>query len=214
MLYSSSILYNLAINPVMVYTGFYIGSDHIISAAPNHIWMGVAVASGVALMGMVMMGCTMNATHRHTFYKHKSMAHLIDETWDTREKVRIKTTIHEGSDPSRARLLSVHPSYWVSVDKLRPWLNNWDTWEAEKPEWFTMKSLGFQRQVMRYAPAEALPRTVLLKILVEAKDNGSTRRVTPETTTEQLVSKVKKYRGRKWQRRRGADSGSAKVGPK
>jgi hypothetical protein len=91
-----------------------------------------------------------------------------------------------GLDPSRADLVGFTPDYWVSTDKLRDWLVDWDTWEDDKPAWFTMKELDFQNWVMTHAPPEALPRTPLLKILAKAKDSdqGNSVRPAPEADTD------------------------------
>ena len=100
-----------------------------------------------------------------------------------------------GLDPSRAAITSLNYEYWVSTDKLHDWLADWDTWEADKPAWFTMKELDFQNIVMKHAPAEALPRTPLVRILAKAKDDeGNSLQVAPEANIDQLVAMVKKHR--------------------
>jgi len=193
--YSASIIYNLTINPVMVYSGFYLGGSRVV-ADTQHAWMGLAIGSGVAVLGMAMMGCAMNATHRHTFYKPRPLCTLLDTLWEERELTYMSDeTMAVGVDPSRADLIGHTSDYWVSIDKLRAWLANWDVWEADQPAWFTMKGLDFQNQVVQYAPVEALPRTALFKILTNAEDSeGNRLRMAPETATDVLVAKVQAYR--------------------
>eukprot|EP00618_Florenciella_parvula_P016977 CAMPEP_0119473200 /NCGR_PEP_ID=MMETSP1344-20130328/4942_1 /TAXON_ID=236787 /ORGANISM="Florenciella parvula, Strain CCMP2471" /LENGTH=2127 /DNA_ID=CAMNT_0007506261 /DNA_START=134 /DNA_END=6517 /DNA_ORIENTATION=- len=193
--YSASIIYNLAINPAMVYSGFYLGGNRVVLDT-QHVWMSLAIGSGVAVLGMVMMGGVMNAAHRQTFYKPRSLRTLIDTLWEERKLTYMgDETMAVGLDPSRANLIAGFTSdYWVSVNKLRAWLANWDAWEADQPVWFTMKKLDFQNTVVQYAPAEALPRTLLLKILAKAKDSEGNERAAPDATTDLLVAKVEAYR--------------------
>ena len=80
--YAVSIVYNLAINPVMVYTGLYLGGGQSLST--QYVWAGLAIASGVAVLGMVVMGCAMNDTRRHTFYKPLSFRTLVNKLWEER----------------------------------------------------------------------------------------------------------------------------------
>ena len=77
--YSIGVVYNLAINPVMVYTGLYLAHDVV--AAPQHVWAGLGVASGVAVLGIAVMGCAMNSSHRKTFFKPLSYRELNDKLW-------------------------------------------------------------------------------------------------------------------------------------
>ena len=79
--YSISVVYNLAINPVMVYTGFYLGAENVVAAAPQHVWAGLAVTSGTAVLGMVVMGCAMEPAYRQSFYQPRSFRKLIDKLW-------------------------------------------------------------------------------------------------------------------------------------
>ena len=79
--YGIGVVYNLAINPVMVYTGFYLGADDVVAAAPQHVWAGLAIASGVAVLGMAVMGCAMEPAYRQTFYKPLSLHKLLDKLW-------------------------------------------------------------------------------------------------------------------------------------
>ena len=65
----------------MVYTGLYLGGGDVIAAAPQHVWAGLAVASGVAVVGITIMGCTMNPSHRHTFYRPCSLRKLLGKLW-------------------------------------------------------------------------------------------------------------------------------------
>ena len=104
-------------------------------------------------------------------------------------------TMATGYDASRADITSFAPDYWVSTDKLRDWLTDWDTWEADKPAWFTMKELDFQNNVIKNAPAEALPRTPLLKVLAKSKDSeGKPLQIAPEADLASLVAAVKQHR--------------------
>ena len=66
-------------------------------------------------------------------------------------------SVQVGHDPSRKDLLGYTTDYWVSTDKLRTWLADWDAWEAAKPAWFLMKNRAFEKRMMKYAPTEALP---------------------------------------------------------
>jgi hypothetical protein len=193
--YSTGVVYNLAINPAMTYTGFYLGGNRVV-AAPQLAWMGLAIGSSVAILGMVMMGCAMNATHRHTFYKPCSLRALVDTLWEERNLTNMPDeTMAAGLDPSRAEIIGFTPDYWVSTDKLRVWLLNWDAWEASKPEWFTAFGLTFQRRIVMHAPADALPRTVLLKILTKAAEQrGEQLQVDPEADTDYLVAEVQQVR--------------------
>ena len=79
--YSISVVYNLAINPVMVCTGFYLGADNVVAAAPQQVWAGLAIASGVAVLGMAVMGCAMEPAYRQTFYKSLSFRKVLDKLW-------------------------------------------------------------------------------------------------------------------------------------
>ena len=65
----------------MVYTGFYLGADDVVAAAPQHVWAGLAVASGVAVLGMAVMGCVMESEYRQTFYKPLSFRKMVDKLW-------------------------------------------------------------------------------------------------------------------------------------
>lgn len=87
------------------------------------------------------------------------------------------------------------PKFWVSTEKIRAWLTGWDDWEAEQPRWFADGSLKFQKRIVKYAPAEALPPTVLRKILVHARHaDGSNVELTTDLDTPTLVSLVEQHR--------------------
>ena len=79
--YSVSVVYSLAVNPAMVYAGFYLGAGRVVAAAPQHVWAGLAIATGTAVLGMAVMCCAMNASHRHTFYKPLSFKKQLDQLW-------------------------------------------------------------------------------------------------------------------------------------
>jgi len=144
-----------------------------------------------------------------------------------------------GIDAARSRLVDFTSDYWVSIDRLRAWLAKWDEWEIEQPNWFTDPNVKFQARVVNHVPEEALPRTVLLKILVKAKDGASSGqmgsahltsmglRTLPvastggsagelsELETADLVSMVKKLRqerkARKFKRRRKMAMAASKA---
>ena len=65
----------------MVYTGFYLGADDVVAAAPQQVWAGLVIASGAAVLGMAVMGCAMEPAYRHTFYKPLSLRKLLDKLW-------------------------------------------------------------------------------------------------------------------------------------
>ena len=135
-------------------------------------------------------------------------------------------SVQLGYDPSRKDLLGYTTNYWVSTDKLRDWLADWDAWEAAKPAWFLMKNRAFEKRMLKYAPAEALPRTPLLNVLAKATDGkGNPLRVPPEAEIDWLVAEVQKHRRARRGRARarhsaegaktakGASAGKAKVSP-
>ena len=65
----------------MVYTGFHLGAGRVVTVAPQAVWTGLAVASGVALLGMTIMGCAMEPAYHSTFYKHQSFRALLNKLW-------------------------------------------------------------------------------------------------------------------------------------
>ena len=65
----------------MVYTGFFLGGGNVMRAAPRHVWVGLAIASGVSVLGMAVMGCAMEPAYRQTFYKPLSLRKLLDNLW-------------------------------------------------------------------------------------------------------------------------------------
>ena len=73
-----------------------------------------------------------------------------------------------GLDACRSYILTLSHHYWPSTEELKDWLSSWDEWETEQPRWFTDSNIDFQNRIAKHAPAEALPRTVLVKILSEA----------------------------------------------
>ena len=79
--YSVSVVYGLAINPVMVYTGFSLGAGRVVAAAPPHVWAAIAIASGTAVLGIVTIACAMNKSHRHSFFRPISFKKLLDQLW-------------------------------------------------------------------------------------------------------------------------------------
>ena len=64
----------------------------------------------------------------------------------------------------------------MSAATLKAWLVSWDLWEAERPAWFVDSTnvLGydFEEHIVTHAPAEALPRCLLLKVLQGFKKHG------------------------------------------
>ena len=107
-------------------------------------------------------------------------------------------SIVDGLDASRAYLINFSHHYWVSTDQLKAWLqpSSWDAWEAEQPAWFTDVGLDFQNRIMKHAPAEALPRTVLMKILSKAIRDGHTehRELGDDLDTPTLIGMVEQHR--------------------
>ena len=65
----------------MVYSGFYLGGGNVVAVTPQHVWAGLAVASGVAVHGMIVMGCAMDARYRHTFYRPFSFKRALGQLW-------------------------------------------------------------------------------------------------------------------------------------
>ena len=194
--WSGWVAYSLLVaNPAMVYAGYILGGSQV--TLPLSLIRTVLIAStSTCIVGAVVMGLSMEPSHRHTFWRHRSFRTLMDETWDSRLwSFMPDESCVEGLDPSRAQLLGFASDYWVTSDKLRAHLASWDTWEAERPAWFTDEVLDFQARIIKYAPVEALPRPVLLKILTEAQDD----RAEPEFDanvlgTATLISMVKQHR--------------------
>ena len=62
---------------------------------------------------------------------------------------------------------------------LKTWLLSWDLWEAEQPAWFmdSQNILGydFESRIVTYAPIEAFPRCLLLKILQGSQNHGANK---------------------------------------
>ena len=65
----------------MVYTGFYLGGSDMVAVAPQRVWAGLAIASGVAILGIAVMGCAMEPAHRQTFYTPNSFKKMVDTLW-------------------------------------------------------------------------------------------------------------------------------------
>ena len=117
-----------------------------------------------------MMGSAMNATHRHSFYKPRSFKRMFEQMWDEQTKFIFDgAVVLHGQDPVRSNTAGMPIAHWVSDEKVKSWLANWDQWAAEEPEWFTSPKLDFQREIMQRAPLSTLPRSVLIMILTEAQ---------------------------------------------
>jgi len=209
--WASCIAYSLAINPVMAYVGFTLGADRIIAVKLATVQILLVLATAISVTGMAMMGLAMEPSRRHTFYKHFSMRSLLDELWDTRELTHmVDGSCTAGTDASRADLITLTSDYWVSIDRLRTWLTKWDEWEIEQPSWFTDPDIDFQARVVNHVPEEALPPTVLRKILSESqvlsRTSAAEREYGTELDTATLVLMVKELRqelkARKQKRRR------------
>ena len=63
------------------------------------------------------------------------------------------------TDEMKFDVFTHHPSYYYEVNnKIKIWLaEKWDTWEDEKPEWFTAQAIS-------EIPADILPEKVLAKL--------------------------------------------------
>jgi hypothetical protein len=112
--YSVSIIYNLVINPIMVYTAFYLGGSQVMMmVSSQYVWIGLAIATGVAFLGMVMMGCGMNANRRSTFYKPLPMRNLLNKMWDERNVGYLSDgyIFENNVDPSRGMIIKFHHEY-------------------------------------------------------------------------------------------------------
>ena len=68
-----------------------------------------------------------------------------------------------------------------------------DEWEAEQPPWFTDSNIDFQNRIAKYAPAEALPHTLLNRLLSEARYGVGTETRLDESR-EALVEMMKDHR--------------------
>ena len=163
------IAYSLVANPLIVYATIALGGK--LHVPLSLIWDMIAAGTAISVVGMVVMGLTMEPSHHHTFHKHLSFRSLLEMEWDTRELTYMPDGSYTaGTDASRADLISSFTSdYWVSIGRLRAWLAKWDEWEVEQPAWFTDPDLDFQARVVDHVPEEALPPTVLRKLLAKAQ---------------------------------------------
>jgi len=195
-LWFGCVAYSLLVNPIMVLVGFRSGQGMPTSEA--EAWLALGVSSCASLVGALLMAVFMNKSHRHTFYSPRSFVRLVDELWEERTLLHFSDGSFEtGHDASRGNIIKMSPQFWVSTEKLRTWLASWEEWEAEQPQpgWFADKRLKFQKRIIKYAPAEALPPTVLRMILVKAKNaNGTKYELDAELDTTTLVSMVIKHR--------------------
>eukprot|EP00620_Florenciella_sp_RCC1587_P017152 CAMPEP_0182570834 /NCGR_PEP_ID=MMETSP1324-20130603/11027_1 /TAXON_ID=236786 /ORGANISM="Florenciella sp., Strain RCC1587" /LENGTH=624 /DNA_ID=CAMNT_0024785269 /DNA_START=20 /DNA_END=1894 /DNA_ORIENTATION=+ len=73
-----------------------------------------------------------------------------------------------GVDASRAHLMKFSHHYWP-MDALKTWLEqNWDMWIESPPPWFTTR---FIKRIIRVAPPEALPMSVLQGLAEKYSDD-------------------------------------------
>ena len=101
-----SVLYNLAVNPVMAYVALHMDDGEGMAIAPATIWAALLIASAVSCLGLIMAGCAMTSSHRHTFYKPRSFTELYQAMWEERTSTGMPDgTIVHGVDPSRADMI-------------------------------------------------------------------------------------------------------------
>ena len=195
-LWSGWVAYSLLANPAMAYAGYIVAGGQ--GAIPLSLTrMLLIVSTATSVVGMVVMGLSMEPSRRHTFWRHRTFRTLLQQIWEARVLTYMPDGSHAtGLDASRGNLITFTSDYWVTTDKLRSHLASWDAWEAEQPAWFTDRDIKFQARVIKYAPAEALPRTVLLKILRKAKnaDGAEPDEFDANLDTATLVSMVKQHR--------------------
>ena len=190
------VAYGLLVNPIMVIVGFHSGQGSEVLTPEAEAWLALGISSCVSLMGALLMAAFMNKSHRRTFYSPRSFVRHVNDLWENRTLLHFSDgSFATGHDASRGNIIKMSVKFWVSTEKLRTWLASWDEWEAEQPRWFADESLKFKKQIIKYAPPEALPPTVLRMILAQARDtDGNKYELDARVDTATLVSVVKKHR--------------------
>jgi len=191
------VAYSLLVNPIMVLLGFRSGqAGSNVSTPEAEAWLALGMSSCSSLIGALLMAVFMNKSHRRTFYSPNSFVRHADELWEERTLLHFSDgSFATGHDASRGNIIKMSAKFWVSTEKLRTWLASWDEWEAEQPRWFADESLKFQKRIIKYAPPDALPPTVLRVILARARDtDGNKYKLDADLDAATLVSMVKKHR--------------------
>ena len=146
----------------------------------------LATSTAIAVVSAVLMALSMNPSHRRSFFGRLCLKQYIAELWDTRTYAPVGSGIDASRahllkfsryEASRSQCVcrtriglsttrfSHHDyrpmprHYWPPSESLKPWLEaNWDTWTAERPQWFTRR---FIKRISTVAPPEVLPLTAL-----------------------------------------------------
>ena len=172
-------MYSLISNPMMLIYVMSLGSQTI-AFSRGFMLSSLAISTATAVVGAVLMALSMNPSHRPSFFGRLSLKQYIAELWDT----RTYAPVGSGIDASRAHLLKfsryitrtrqsttrfphhdyrpMPRHYWPPSESLKPWLEaNWDTWTAERPQWFTQR---FVKRISTVASPEVLPLAVLQEL--------------------------------------------------
>ena len=162
-LYMVSACYQTVASSLMLLVAFSLEDGR--DLPQPELWALLSAATGMTLVGAGLMATFVRREYRHTFYKvgknlrgkhritatqycyqrfttlpyahepthlqHKSLKSLL--TWAWLE--RTECSYGDGTNASRANVLNFATWAWPASDQVRGWLENWEQWERDPPEW-------------------------------------------------------------------------------
>merc|ERR1712196_606124 len=113
-LYCTSICYQTIASPLMLLAALALDVDGTLPR--SMLWGLLASATTTLLLGLGVAWCYMIPKYRKAFYKHMPFKRSLDEwAWEQ----RTACAYGEGSDASKANVLSFAPWTWPANEKVR-----------------------------------------------------------------------------------------------